>query len=64
MVDVNNEAQDLIEKTILLIRSNKREIMRSMPCQLTIHLPPPGSRDEPCLELNRVKLGRNPSCEC
>lgn len=45
-------ADDIIEQAILELRRNRDQICKLLPCKVTIHLPPEGSRDPPCVEVN------------
>ena len=62
MVDVKREADDIIEAAIVELRRNRRLIAEMMPCSVTIHLPPAGSGDLPCLEV-KGKLKSSLSCD-
>jgi len=57
---MRRDADSIIEAAILEIRRNRTRIGQLLPCSLTIHLPPEGSTDDPCLEV-KAKL-RADSC--
>ena len=58
---VRRDADAIIEAAILEIRRNRTRIGSLLPCSLTIHLPPEGSTDAPCLEI-KARL-RADSCD-
>ena len=51
-------ADDIIERAIAEIRINREQICKLLPCKITVHLPPIGSRDAPCVEVQaKLKTG-------
>ena len=51
-------ADDIIEAAIGELRRNRARIVDLMPCSVTIHFPPPGSADDPSLEVKaKLKAG-------
>jgi len=41
----------IVELAVVELRKHADQIERLLPCKVTLHLPPPGSRDPPCLEV-------------
>ena len=41
----------IIEAVVAAIRRERERIESLAPCKLTIHIPPPGSKELPCLEI-------------
>ena len=41
----------IIEQVVAAIRRERDRIESLAPCKLTVHIPPPGSKEPPCLEI-------------
>ena len=56
-------ADQIIEAAIGELRRNRAQIAGLLPCRVTIHMPPEGSRDPPCLEIQAKLRPTGLSCE-
>lgn len=64
MVDVTKrDADAIVEAAIAELRRNRRKIGELLPCSVTIHFPPAGSADAPCLEVKAKLKPSGLSCD-
>jgi len=45
-----------VEEAVVLLRCNREQIEKLLPCTLTLHFPPPEGNDVVVLEITKAKL--------
>ena len=48
--------RDEVEEAVVLLRCNREQIEKLLPCTLTLHFPPPEGSDAVVLEITKAKL--------